>query len=269
MDRKMFFLDIDFTILRDDGFIPDENIAAIKETVDKGNCVAISTGRPKVSAVPIAEALGMMRSNCFLISFNGAVIYDLESGELLRDLRMPDEYASYLFSEAEKAGIYLQAYDEDGFITAKDCKESKYYHDMIGTPYRVVPGLYHLESYHTPKVLSLGLEDMEPLRRFKREHSEWEKGKCVSYFSRPEMLEYSYFEATKASGILFLEEYIGTAHENTIAVGDAENDLSMIEAAGIGVAMRNATEHVKACADYVTERDNNEAGVAEVIRKFG
>ncbi len=269
MDKKIFFLDIDYTLLRDDASIPEDNIAAIREMADKGNCVSISTGRPRTSAQPIAEALGMLRENCFLIAFNGAVIYDLSNGALLRDMRMPDEYAAYLFAEAKKAGIYMQAYDDEGFLAADKCPEAEYYHDLIGTSYRVVPDLYHLESYHTPKVLSLALGDRGPLEQFQREHQAWEEGKCVSYFSRPEMLEYSYCKATKASGIAFFEEYLGIAHENTIAVGDAENDIPMIEAAGIGVAMKNASAHVKSLADYVTERDNNEAGVAEVLRRFG
>ncbi len=269
MESKIFFLDIDYTILRDDGSIPEENIAAIREALDRGDYVSITTGRPKVSAMDTVRELGMLREHCFLISFNGSVIYDLATGNLLRDIRMPDEYAAYLFAEAERAGIYMQAYDEDGFLSARECPETEYYHNLIGTPYRIVPDLYHQTVYHTPKVLSLSLEDIETLHQFQRSHADWEEGKCVSYFSHPEMLEYSYYKVTKGSGIAFLEDYTGIAHANTIAVGDADNDLSMIEAAGIGVAMKNASDRVKALADYVTEHDNNEGGVAEVLRKFG
>ena len=56
--------------------------------------------------------------------------------------------------------------------------------------------------------------------------------------------------------------------ENTIAVGDAENDIPMLEAAGLGVAMKNASEEIKKHADYITELDNNQGGVGEVIRKY-
>ncbi len=269
MSEKIFFLDLDNTTLKDDGSVPEGNAAAISEALDMGDYVAIATGRPSVSAKPIAESLGMLRENCFLIAFNGAVIYDLKSGELLRDLRMPDEYASYLFSEAEKYGIYMQAYDDEGFLTSKICPESEFYHDMIGTPYRVVPDLYSQKIYHTPKVLSLALDDREPLRRFRQDHLAWEDGKCISYFSNPMMLEYSYIKATKASGIAFFEKYLDIPHNNTIAVGDAGNDIPMIEAAGIGVVMKNASDSVKEYADYVTKRDNNECGVAEAILRFG
>ena len=55
---------------------------------------------------------------------------------------------------------------------------------------------------------------------------------------------------------------------NTVAAGDQENDISMIEAAAVGAAMKNATDAVKASADYITENDCNHSGVAEILRKF-
>lgn len=72
----------------------------------------------------------------------------------------------------------------------------------------------------------------------------------------------------KGSAVRFLCEYTGIPLCNTIAAGDAENDISMIRAAHIGCAMRNAEEEVKQAADYITENDNNHDGVAEIIHKF-
>ena len=66
----------------------------------------------------------------------------------------------------------------------------------------------------------------------------------------------------------FLCDYLGIPMENTIAAGDERNDIPMLETAHIGVAMKNAKDEVKACADYITQRTNNEAGIAEVIEKF-
>lgn len=73
---------------------------------------------------------------------------------------------------------------------------------------------------------------------------------------------------TKGSAVRFLCEYTGIPLCNTIAAGDAENDISMIRAAHIGCAMKNAEEEVKQAADYITENDNNHDGVAEIIHKF-
>ncbi len=268
MEKKMFFLDLDDTTLRNDKTIPEENITAIRETLDAGHFIAISSGRPPVSANEIAGSLGMLRSGCFLISYNGAVIYDLENGKLLKDLRLPDEYAAYLFSEAERSGIYMHAYGEDCYITAADSPESKFYRENTNTPCRVVPGLYHQKIYNTPKVVAISLDDHDALLDFQRRHREWEKEKCASFFSCPELLEYCYYMSTKAYGIRFFEDYLGIARKNTVAIGDADNDISMIREAGIGVAMNNASEEVKQAADYVTKLDNNAGGVAESLRRF-
>ena len=73
---------------------------------------------------------------------------------------------------------------------------------------------------------------------------------------------------SKGAAIRFLAEYLMIPMENTIAVGDAENDIPMIEAAGLGVAMKNASDEIKKYADYITERDNNQGGVGEVIQKY-
>ena len=77
MERKMFFIDLDGTTLRDDKSIPEENIRAIREAVDAGHYVSIATGRALVSAKKVAERLGMMGRGWLVVSLNGAVIYDL------------------------------------------------------------------------------------------------------------------------------------------------------------------------------------------------
>ncbi len=269
MYKKIFFLDLDGTTLRDDKSIPEVNITAIHEALEKGHAVAIASGRPPVTAQRIAQKLNMMRKGCYLISFNGAIICDLESGRILSDQRMPDEYAVYLLSEAKREGIYMHAYDDEYFLTEEICPESEFYKKTTGTPCRVVPDLFDLTHLNTPKLLSVSLSGQEPLLLFQQEHKAWAEGKCVGFFSSPEVLEYCYYKAIKEQGILFLESYLGIDHENTIAVGDAENDLSMIRSAGIGVAMKNASAEVREQADYVTSHDNNGGGVAEVLGKFG
>ena len=269
MERKMFFIDLDGTTLRDDKSIPEENIRAIREAVDAGHYVSIATGRALVSAKKVAVRLGMMRRGCFLISFNGAIIYDLSDLSLLRDLRLPDETAGDLLSEAGKAGLYMQAYSETKVLAPYLCEDLLYYSGRNKVDYDIIPDLYRKKEIHTPKVLLVSMEDPQALAEFRREHREWEQGRCVSFFSCPQYLEYCPLGATKADGIAFFEERLGIAHENTIAVGDEDNDAAMIRYAGTGVVMKNGNEAVKPLADYITTRDNNHGGLAEVIRRYG
>lgn len=268
MQKKMFFLDLDGTTLKDDKTIPPENIAAIKEAVDRGHYVAIATGRAIASARPLVRALGMQRKGCFLISYNGALIYELEGETILRDLKLPDEYAHYLFSEAKKRDLYIQAYSDQYILAPYECPQLQYYAGLTTMEYRVVDDLFERMCYDTPKVLLVSVTGQETLLDFQREHMEWERGRCVSFFSCPEYLEYCPKLGTKAQGVAFMEEYLHLDHDNTIAIGDEENDLSMIRFAGVGAVMKNAREPVRKYADYITENDNNHAGVAEVIYKF-
>ncbi len=268
MDNKMFFLDMDGTTLRDDKSIPEENIAAIRDALDLGHFITIATGRTLISTLPLIRQLGMLREGCYLIACNGAEIYDLKTGEMLRERKLPDEYAAYLFSEADRYRLYMQSFDGNGFLARQVCPEVKLYARTSFLSYRVIPDLYCLKTYDTPKVMLISVDDRAALQKFQEDHRAWESGRCISFFTSPEYLEYCPADCTKASGIRFFEDSFGIAHENTVAIGDEENDLAMIQAAGIGAAMKNAGKNIQKYADLITEKDNNQGGVEEVIRKF-
>ena len=118
------------------------------------------------------------------------------------------------------------------------------------------------------KAMLIHLTDKSKLEQFQRDNMEWQKGKCISLFSMDTYLEYCPPGATKAAGVDFLCEYLKVPLKNTVAAGDERNDIPMLQEAHIGVAMKNAKDEVKACADYVTQHTNNESGIAEVIEKF-
>ena len=84
----------------------------------------------------------------------------------------------------------------------------------------------------------------------------------------PDLLEFSHMLSNKGAAVRYMADFYHEPIENTVAVGDEENDCPMIEAAGVGVAMANASEAAKSVADYVTVRDNNHSGITEVIEKF-
>jgi len=212
MNRKMFFLDLDGTTLRDDKTIPEENITAIREAVDAGHYVAIATGRSTVSALPIAQQLGMLREGCFLISYNGTKIINLENMEMLRELTLPAADVRYLFSEAEQYHIHVQAYSGDEILARRESPELYFYADQSKMNYRIIPDLYAADMSDspadltddsdsgilpeecdmikqsdctTPKVLLASLTDRILLEKFRVDHREWESGRCVSFFLCP------------------------------------------------------------------------------------
>ena len=133
--------------------------------------------------------------------------------------------------------------------------------------HEVLPDITSLKE-EPVKMLIIDLNDPAPLEDFRTWIASWAEGKIDTFFSSNEYCEIVNKGLNKGNALRQLAELIGVDIEDTIAAGDAANDISMIEAAGIGCAMSNATDDVKKVADYVTENDNNNSGVAEIIRKF-
>ena len=118
------------------------------------------------------------------------------------------------------------------------------------------------------KLIVMSMKGREVLEEFRDGLAGWSEGRMSSIFSHPTLLEYSLPEISKGNAIHQLAALCGVEVSDTIACGDEENDLSMIEQAGVGVAMKNATDIVKRAADYVTLHTNDEDGISEVIEKF-
>ena len=110
--------------------------------------------------------------------------------------------------------------------------------------------------------------DRQHIEAFRESVMEYCEGKIDVCFSCYEYLEFVPAGINKGNSIRWMCDYMNIPLEDTIAVGDAENDISMIKTAGVGAVMKNAGEDIKEYGNYITEKDNNEGGVAEVIYKF-
>lgn len=266
--KKILFTDLDGTLLNDQKQISAINRRAIAEALDKGHKITIATGRPLQSGIVSARELGLDQAGCYMIAYNGAVIYDFSKEQICSEKFMTRSQLKYLFTEGEKAGIYVQTYSDTAIWTNKECKELQFYSKASGMPYEIHENVAEELNELPHKILMVELENSQRLLEFQQQHSEWEKKNCLSIFSTEEYLEYCPFGATKGEGVCFLAQRFGINIEDTIAIGDERNDISMIESAGIGVAMKNAKECVKESADVITVADNNHDGVAEIIYKY-
>lgn len=266
--KKILFTDIDGTLLNDKREIPQENMEAIKKALKAGHYVVIATGRPLDSGKKVAQEVGLMMPGCYMIAYNGAIIYDCGNDKVLEKKFVPYSYVKELFEKAKEAGLYVQTYNKTQIITTQDSPELEYYRNHTKLTYQVVDDVMEVLEEEPQKVMLINLEDKSRLEKFQRDNMDWQEGKCHSFFSMDTYLEYAPLDATKASGVHYLCELLDIPLKNTIAAGDERNDIPMLQEAHIGVAMKNAKEEVKASADYVTERTNNESGIAEVIEKF-
>lgn len=162
----------------------------------------------------------------------------------------------------------MQTYNSTDLITTKHTKELDYYVKQARISYKISPNILDALEEEPQKVMLISLDQRDKLERFQKKNLNWEKGKCNSFFSSSQYLEYSPKNTSKATGILELTKILNMPMDATVAVGDEDNDVPMIKTACIGVAVKNATEKAKAAADYVTVNDNNHDAIAEVIEKF-
>ncbi len=265
---RILFCDLDGTLLRDDKSISEGNREAIGRATAAGNAFVIATGRPFESAWLVAESLGLIGEGCYIVSYNGAHVYDCLRGRALLDRRLSMETVRELFAMAEAAGLYVQTYQDGKIIARAMTRELEFYAantNLIPMPRADVP-----ECLAEPptKAIVIDMDSHERLERFRAEHAAWARGRCGMVFSNPMYLEVIPEGASKEAGIGFLADYLGVAAIDTIAAGDERNDIGMVRAAGIGVAVANAIPALKEAADYVTECDNNGDAIAEIIDKF-
>jgi len=267
-NRKIIFLDLDGTLLNDQKEFTDGNRKAIQKALEAGHSVVVATGRPLVSAVAQAENLGLTGKGCYVISFNGGEIYDTENKKSIYRKTVPLPYVRYIFDAAKEMGLHCQTYNDVEILTEADTPALQSYMKSIKVRGRIVPDIIEALDKEPVKMIVIDLNDHDKLLRFRDMTAEWCEGKLDRFFSSPQYLEHVAPGISKGAAVRILCEYLGIPLANTIAAGDAENDISMIEAAGIGVAMANAAPEVKAAADYVTKRTNNEEGVSEIIGRF-
>lgn len=268
MNNKILFVDMDATLLRDDKTVSERNKEAIQKMLNAGHYIALATGRPVESGRVVARELGLTRPGCYMVAFNGAVLYDCAADRALLKRSIPIDVVEGIFERAARAGIYVQTYNNMDIITRKHTKELDYYRKKSGLSYKLSPNVLDMLEEEPQKVLLIDLKDEKRLEKFQRDNLRWEKGKCNSFFSCREYLEYCPLDTSKGTGVEYLTRMLNMPEESTIAVGDEQNDISMLEAAHVGIAMKNGIQEVKDAADYITELDNNHDAIAEVIEKF-
>ena len=267
--RKALFTDLDGTFLTDGKQIPPANKAAAEEMLKQGHQIIIATGRPLPSAVIQARKLDLTKEGCFLIAYNGGVLYDTFHGKILFEKTIPAEYVWAITEEVNRRGMHLQAYDREKVLVEPRCDNEivRYYCGRIDMEFGVIESMRLLKE-DPAKLLVIDRKDrgrLEDLQMWIRERFD---PAVDTFFSSVEFLEVVAKNLNKGNGLRMMAEILQIPLADTVAIGDEENDVSMLKAAGIGCAMSNGSASAKAVADYVTEKDNNNGGAAEAIRRF-
>ncbi len=269
LNCKLIVSDFDGTLANSENEVGEEVKNAINNFVADGGIFAVCSGRILPSVLPRVRGLGLKG---LVIACQGSVIADIESGEIIKNVGFRCGEISEICAFLEELNVNVQAYYTDGFFSdlPKDDKYLKVYEDIIGVTARHTdkPLSEFVDRSGLPfnKVATLCSPDgqAELLKKIKTKFGERFDVTC----SAKVLIEISPLGETKGAAVEFLSAHYGVPIEKCCAVGDNLNDLSMIEAAGVGVAVGNAVDGLKAAANYVTVT-NDEGAVARVIEKFG
>lgn len=265
---KLLFTDLDGTLLNNESRVSPGTKAFLDEFLAAGNKLILSSGRPKDSVLEVKQNAGLTQSGILLICSNGTQVYDCDRKETIMEKRLPLPYVSYLQEQAKKYHVHIQTYREDAVVSPADDDEIKFYRRKIHLPLVVSPRLTDALTQAPYKMLAISLDDFDRLETFRLGIAKWAQGKIQTIYSSEIYLELFAHTAGKGNAVRFVCDHFGVPLSDAYAAGDADNDISMLEAAGCGIAMANAADQVKAAADVVTDLDNDHDGLADMMRKL-
>lgn len=258
---KFIAIDIDGTLLDDEKVLLDETKKDLHLAHKKGVVVCICTGRGYPAARPYVEQIGL---NIPLILYNGSRVRMSNDDTILYNQIIDHNVAKAVYELINKHNGTCCFWKEDTLFFNKNDEYAAYYERLTKIKPNFIDEVNDELFTNINKFIWFG--DSEWLEHVQNVILKGFQG--VDYFkSQPKLLEIVPPNVNKGETLKYLSTSMGIKQSEVIAIGDEENDLSMILYAGLGVAMGNAKESVKANADYITI-SNNENGVGEVIRKF-
>ena len=265
MSKKIFFFDLDGPLLNKEKIITPRTMEALTAFTDAGNHFCINTGRAIESARSVYDGLGLHFKGSFLGGSNGTQIYSIDEEKYVYKTGVPLELVDPILDLAEEYAVHCHTYNEDHIVSRHDGECMNYYRRVIKTPLIVTSDVMAEISAPPSKMIAIELHDHEKQERFRMALADMVGDKLTLLYSNPYYMEIFPSEAGKGSVVGRLAKYLGVDIKDTYAAGDEQNDISMIEAAGHGIAMINGTDIVKASADVITEFDNNHDGLAQFI----
>lgn len=257
--------DIDGTLLTSDGRVSERTAAALRAARANGTTLVLASGRPEAGLRHLAERHGIELEGLVLASCNGASVVDAASERVLTEryldtavvTRVHEVASEYGMTAMSSVGHTLHATDANGYYV-------QYEPQTNGMTLAVTDDFTTLDAHVHQVILSA---DPEHMGRARDAVVAAFDGIAEVTLSAPFYLQVTPHGANKGTGLADYAAYRGIDLARTIAFGDHENDIPMLRAAGVGVAMGNAVPHAKAAADHVTVT-NDEDGIAVALAHF-
>jgi len=259
VDVRLVATDFDRTLIAEDGVLRPRTLAALDAARAARLEMVVVTGRIFGSLRPYLDEAGLTGP---VVCYQGAVVADPRSGEFLRHVPVPLDTALEAIDAVEEAGFPLNCYVDDLLYVAKETPEARRYADFQRLELHIVGDLAAWLSKPPTKLVVVG--DPAELDGLEARLEERLGEKLYISKSLPFFLELAHPSVTKAAGLDFVADRLAIPQERTVAFGDGENDVELVEWAGFGIAVANAHERVLAAADWTCPSAEDE-GVAQVL----
>ncbi len=263
---KLLVLDLDGTLTNDKKEITPRTRATLMKLQQQGVKLVLASGRPTYGVVPLAEELDMANYGGYILSYNGGTIINCQTNEYLHQSSLEPQYIPEIYDFAKKGGMEILSY-KDEFIVSEDANNEyvKYESMLTKMQIKAVDCFKTAMKEDVSKCIITG--SPEELALMEKEMQDIYEGKMSIYRSEKFYLEINPMGIDKANSLRMLLSKLDMTEENMAACGDGFNDLTMIQLAGLGVAMENAQDTVKEAAQYITT-SNEEDGVADFVEKY-
>lgn len=267
MKYRLLVLDVDGTLLNSEHQISKRTVMTLRKVQQMGVQVVLSSGRPTYGILPLAKILDLASYGGYIIPYNGSQIIDMRDGRVLFEKRITPDMVPYVERKADQYGFDLMTYAEDVVVTNNGQNDHVINEAAInGMKLSAVEDL-SISIDFNPSKLVLVSDDPGSIDELEQR---WEKrlsGTLDVMRSEDFYLEVVPSGVSKANTLGVLLDMLGVKTEEVVAMGDGVSDVGMIQQAALGIAMGNARDSVKRCADTVT-LSNDEDGVAVALEKI-
>lgn len=256
---KLVATDIDGTILIPEGEFTQKVKDCIRRISSNGIKVVLVTGRMNAAATRIAEDLGL---NTPVVSYQGGLV--TLGNQKLYERYLTPEQCERILEWAKSEKIHINLYNDDILYSESDCYEVQRYCNNLHTEFSVKK-FSEIEKNKINKLLAIDYNNPERINRLEKELPTIFPDLYIVK-STPYFLEFSNPEASKSCAVKFLQNYWGLKQEEILTIGDQNNDIELLKAGGIKIAMGNATDELKKHADYITESVFDDGFVSAINR---
>lgn len=264
--KKILFTDLDGTLLDDQKQISAYTREVLGAWSKAGHKLVLCSGRDINSVSQVKDYLQLDFPGMYLIGYNGGQIYDCDNQKTIHKITLTLEQTSHIMEEAARFGIHVHSYTDTHIVSPQDNEQLRYYCRVIKTPVIFSPKVTDVMTEGPCKCLAVELKDSKKLEDFRCSLLPWAKEEGITMiYSNPYYLELFPAASGKGAAVKTLCELLNINPYFSVASGDAQNDVSMIEAAGMGIAMCNGSEDVKMAATTITAYDNNHDGLTHAL----